>query len=104
MKELKKEVERAVEKELERISENRGERYASAQEAYGAIVEEADEAGEDFESISASMTSLRYGLRRGDNRNDWEAIKTAAVLGACELIQVAAVAVKARRGYGNDNK
>ena len=104
MKELQKEVDAVMSNELRRASQKFGDYYASVHEAYGVIAEEFHEAKMEFERCEMRMTYLLCGLRHAEKRESdetWEHIAELATLGACELIQVAAVAVKAQRGFNN---
>lgn len=104
MKKLTKELRKSMWRELDRASEKHGESFNSPAEAYAVIKEELEEAQENMESLSDSIDYFWESVK--DNINtieDAEWIRKYALSAAAELIQVAAMAKKAMRGYGVNN-
>lgn len=102
MTKLRKAVEGLVDMELVLASEQHGERFRSAHEAYAVILEEFEEAVDEISHIRENL----FGLWNTTKSNDYNGgeysldnIMSAAESAACECIQVAAMAEKALRGY-----
>lgn len=104
MTKLFEDVGRLEREELERASAKFGPRHNSAHEAYAVILEEFNEADEDRFDLEESMKmlwkSVRHNMLGGDvARARLSAIMGAALRCAAEMIQVAAMADKAMRGF-----
>lgn len=100
MKELKKAVKVLMNEEYERAAERFGESFHSPHEAYAVILEEKEEAGLDIERLQARIRWFWINVKRDDTEFQKEALKDIekdALNAACECIQVAAMAYKARR-------
>ena len=102
MEELAKEVIRLVAEEYRRAAAEHGADAHSPHEGYALIKEEVEEAQVEMETLNQRLDHL-WGTVKGDEDQYGPHylmyIKKAAVLGACELIQVAAMAEKALLGY-----
>ena len=102
MEELAKEVIRLVAEEHRRAAAEHGAAAHSPHEGYALIKEEVEEAQVEMETLNQRLDHL-WGTVKGDEDQYGPHylmyIKKAAVLGACELIQVAAMAEKALLGY-----
>lgn len=98
MKELKEAVKVLMHEEYERAAERFGEKFNSPHEAYAVIKEEVEEAQKEMR-YTLGQTEV-YWIRIKENRitdGTLEVIEERALNAACELIQVAAMAYKARR-------
>lgn len=98
MKELKEAVRVLMNEEYERAAERFGEKFNSPHEAYAVIKEEAEEAQNEMRYILGQMEA--YWIRIKENMitdGSLETIEKTALNTACECIQVAAMAYKARR-------
>lgn len=98
MKELKEAVKVLMHEEYERAAERFGEKFNSPHEAYAVIKEEMEEAQKEMR-YTLGQTEV-YWIRIKENRitdGTLEVIEERALNAACELIQVAAMAYKARR-------
>lgn len=107
MNQLTKEVFDLVEKEYQRAAAEHGGAANTPHEGYALIKEEEEEAGDQMSSVSKKITSLWFAVKADDmelQAGYLREIKTAAVLGACELIQTAAMADKAVQGLKNWNE
>ena len=92
-------VEALAAQEYARASEMYGKINNSDHESYAILLEEVDEASEEFQRITSAMQALWICIK-SDMSNDDKAkrlalIYRAASYGACELIQVVAMAHKA---------
>lgn len=104
MEELIKDVESLVDDEYRRAAAEHGPAARSPHEAYALIKEEIEEADEEMESLHQRLEHIWTGVKADETRfypDYLRSIKKAAVLGACELIQVAAMADKALVGHEN---
>ena len=102
MDELIKEVVRLVAEEHKRAAVEHGAAAHSPPEGYALIKEEVEEAQAEMESIAQRLDHLWTCVKNDENHygpHYLMYIKKAAVLGACELIQVAAMSEKALLGY-----
>ena len=101
MEELMKAVSALVGEEYQRAAAEHGGAANTPHEGYALIKEEEAEAGDQMSTVSQKVTALWWSVK-GDNlgaqREYLDEIRTAAILGACELIQVAAMADKAVEG------
>ncbi len=97
MKELIKQVQKLAEKEYNRASKLHGNAFHSPHEALGALMEEKCEAGFEHECLEKSVDAFLNCVMKNVNTDVvLEDIEKYATLAACELIQVAAMARKAR--------
>lgn len=102
MKKLIESVDLIVNEEYDRASKDHGERFHSQHEAYAVIKEEMEEAQEEIEIVDDKLGEFWEAAKRdflyGCNLNAGIIYKRA-MNGACEMIQVAAMAKKALQGY-----
>lgn len=101
MEELMKAVSTLVGEEYHRAAAEHGGAANTPHEGYALIKEEAEEAGEQTDTLGIKITNLWWAVKRDDlasQRLSLSEIRTAAILGACELIQVAAMVDKAVAG------
>ena len=104
MDQLIKDVSKLVVEEYQRAAAEHGPAAHSSHEGYALIKEEAEEAQEQMAIVDQKLTFLWEDVKNdypSIQPNHLSEIKKAAILGACELIQVAAMADKALAGYGN---
>lgn len=100
MKELKEAVKVLMHEEYERAAERFGEKFHSPHEAYAVILEEMEEANAEFEFMGADMNWLWRFIKKDERHNAKKFLKNIelyAINTACECIQVAAMAYKARK-------
>lgn len=103
MTKLKKTVDQLVQSELDLASEQHGERFHSAHEAYAVIREEQDEASQEFQDLRDFLWKFWEEVKANrDGKIELHDIEELAINAACECIQVAAMAQKAQRGYEVD--
>lgn len=102
MDQLIREVTGLVGEEYQRAAAKFGPKNNSPHESYAVLLEEIEEAQEQVSVIQSRMDAFWLTVK-GDAPDAMGAylnsIKRAAILGACELIQVAAMADKALAGY-----
>lgn len=102
MDQLIREVTALVGEEYQRAAAKFGPKNNSPHESYAVLLEETEEAQEQVSVIQKRMDAFWLTVK-GDAPDAMGAylnsIKRAAILGACELIQVAAMADKALAGY-----
>lgn len=101
MKQLTEEVSALVEKEYQRAASEHGGAANTPHEGYALIKEEEEEAGDQMSLVSQKVVSLWWAVKADDlamQAGLLGEIRAAAILGACELVQVAAMAEKAIRG------
>lgn len=99
MQKLVEEVKELVEREYGRAGVTFGLSNHSDHESFAIIMEELDEAGEEFDSFFKQL-GLFWALVKSnasDNEkfNQLKRMEVTALLAACEMIQVAAMAKKA---------
>lgn len=99
MDKLIEEVKQLVEAEYGRSSARYGLTHNSDHEAFAVLLEEFQEAEDEVRFCGSAIERLWKRIK-DDSHNDLKMeslalIKTKALLGACELIQVAAMAKKA---------
>lgn len=102
MKELVDGVIRLVSEEYGRAAAEHGGAAHSPHEGYALIKEEVEEAQAEMETLNQRLGHLWTSVKSDEDQygpHYLVYIKKAAVLGACELIQVAAMAEKALLGY-----
>lgn len=91
-----------VEEEYKRAAAKFGPKNHSPHESYAVLLEETEEAQEQVAVLQSRMDAFWLTVK-GDATDAMGAylnsIKKAAILGACEFIQVAAMADKALEGY-----
>lgn len=101
MKKLTEEVSTLVRNEYQRAAAAHGGAANTPHEGYALIKEEEEEAGDQMSLVSKKVTSLWWAVKADDlelQAGYLTEIRYAAILGACELIQVAAMADKAIEG------
>ena len=102
MKELVDGVIRLVSEEYRRAAAEHGGAAHSPHEGSALIKEEIEEAQAEMETLNQRLDHLWGTVKNDEDQygpHYLMYIKKAAVLGACELIQVAAMAEKALLGY-----
>lgn len=112
MEELVKAISALVGEEYQRAAAEHGGAANTPHEGYALIKEEEEEAGDQMSVVSQKVTALWWVVKADDlasQRMYLSEIRTAAILGACELIRVAAMADKSVEGLrklmggGGDN-
>lgn len=101
MDKLIEEVQSVIEKEYARASAEHGRMHNSDHEAYAVTLEELDEAAEEIQSCWSALSKFWEYVKENNNYlpfrlNSMKLVQEKALLGACELIQVAAMAYKAQ--------
>ena len=102
MKVLYDSLEQIMKEEYDRATERFGLYHNTPSEAYGVILEEAEESEEAVIRMKNELAFFWRYVRENDDSKSIDAAKEimhAALLGACELIQTAAMAYKAQQGY-----
>ena len=99
MENLMEEVKECVEHEYSRASDNYGPTNHSDHESCAIILEEFEEARSELNALSGELDSFWQAVKANDDNDAKQVllkvIYMRAMLGACELIQVAAMAHKA---------
>lgn len=102
MDELMKEVSRLVGEEYQRAAAEHGGAANTPHEGYALIKEEVEEAKEELVGVENQLGRLWNCVKSNDSklalRRHVDRIKHQAIIGACELIQVAAMAEKTAEG------
>ncbi len=101
MEELMREVSVLVDKEYEWAARVHGGAASSPHEGYALIKEEVEEAAEDMERLKEKLDFLWANVKNDAEdmiSRNFEDMKSMAIAGACELIQVAAMADKGIEG------
>jgi len=101
MEELIKSVSRLVGEEYRRAATAHGGAASSPHEGYALTKEETDEAHDQIICVEHLMDSLWLAVKADDIQSQpkiLRRIRNEAIKGACELIQVAAMANKAIAG------
>lgn len=106
MTKLKESVKGLVKAELLMASKDYGDRFHSAHEAYAVILEEYEEAKEEFDNMEYPLSSFWGCARFRDYSGDvfnahLSDLEKVAIRAACECIQIAAMARKAQTEYGD---
>jgi hypothetical protein len=107
MKKLKESVKGLVKAELLMASKDYGDRFHSAHEAYAVILEEYEEAKEEFDNMEYPLSSFWDCVRFPSYSESHEPnshlsdLENTAIRAACECIQIAAMARKAQVEYGD---
>lgn len=102
MDELIKEIVRLVAEEHKRAAVEHGAAARSPHEGYALIKEEVEEAQSEMESLAQRLDHLWTCVKSDEDQYGPHYLKQigkAAVLGACELIQVAAMTETAMMCY-----
>ena len=102
MDQLIKEVTDLAVREYQRAASKCGPNNNSPHESYAVLLEETEEAQEQVVALQNRMDAFWLTVKSDATGSQGALlvdIKRAAVLGACELIQVAAMADKALAGY-----
>ncbi len=102
MYQLIQEVTGLVDEEFHRAAAVHGAAAHSPHEGYALIKEEYEEAQEQMAALNQQIDHYWAEVRADETEYHpqyLDAIKRAAILGACELIQVAAMADKALATY-----
>lgn len=87
--------------ELARAVAKYGPGFHSPEEGYGVIAEEIMEAQEETALLPQMLTALLHGVHDGEIRQTvLDDMESAAVRGACEMLQVAAMCRKFRQSGG----
>lgn len=100
MKELKEAVKVLMHEEYERAAERFGESFHSPYEAYAVILEEAEEAESDLKYFKMLLEYYWCDVKKNDMEHQNSMLKEVektALNAACECIQLAAMAYKARK-------
>lgn len=100
MTKLVNEVEELVECEYGRAGAQHGLIHHSDHEAYAILLEELEEAKDEVRFCESALTrfwdQIKRNVKSEDSKlNSLNLVYNNAILGACELIQVAAMAKKA---------
>lgn len=104
MEELVKAISVLVGEEYQRAAAEHGGAANTPHEGYALTKEEVDEAREQMDAVCQNITDLWCAVKADDlprQRAILVNIRRAAILGACELIQVAAMADKSTQGLVN---
>lgn len=101
MDKLIEEVKELIEKEYGRASVEHGPKHHSDHEAYAVILEELDEAKDEVRFCQSALDKFWQYVKDDNNYlpfrlNGMKLVYEKALLGAFELIQVAAMAHKAQ--------
>jgi hypothetical protein len=101
MNEMMSEINKMMMDEAERIIEKYGQ-FADNNHFYGVIIEELEEADEDFTSILPILNKIWSEIRKKEDISvtDLRTIELFCEKTIEELIQVAAVCIKLRRKFG----
>lgn len=102
MEQLIDSVQNLVSEEYERAAARYGRQHSSQHEAFAVILEEYQETCTDVEEVGNRIDEFWKNVCTDDvTQNEPIAmqIHNAALLAACEAIQVAAMALKAVHGY-----
>ena len=98
-------VEVLVDKELQAALEEYG-LFASKHEAYAVILEEADEAKEELETLEMCLKNLWEAIKENDTVQIplcVHDVKRVAIDLVCEAIQIAAMCRKYEETFGGEN-
>ena len=99
MDELIEAVKALIREEYERTAKKFGGNFNSPHEAYAVILEEAQEAGLELMDLKYAIDLFWESVKKDDTeyQDALRNIEKYALNAACECIQVAAMAYKARR-------
>lgn len=101
MEELMRSVSTLVDKEHEWSNKVHGPAFHSLHEGYAVIKEEVEEADEEMDRLKKKLGFLWENVKNDAEdvaQRNFEDMKSMAIAGACELIQVAAMADKGIEG------
>lgn len=105
MTKLKKAVQKLVDQELAMACNDHGDRFNSAHEAFAVIREEQEEVGMEMHALNEQMSDFWINVKcDSDHISNLCRIEENAINLACEAVQVAAMAMKAQRGYEVDDE
>lgn len=99
MQELINKVQELVAFELERANTIHPPKFNSMHEAYAVILEEYEEAKEEFDHMAYPMHCMWFKTKENNIEGALiyaDGVETRAIMAAAELIQVAAMCRKAR--------
>ena len=102
MEELVKAISALAGEEYQRAAAEHGGAANTPHEGYALTKEEVDEAREQMDAVCQNVTDLWCAVKADDLPRQKEhlvKLRWAAILGACELIQVAAMTDKAVEGF-----
>lgn len=104
MDELYNSLEIIMKEEYDRATKKFGCKHNSLHEAYAVMLEEKEEAADSLESVRLELDE--FWMKTRNDRQETinvtaENIIGQALLGACEFIQVAAMAYKTLNGFAN---
>lgn len=96
MTKLVRKMDSLVDDELAMANNQHGFFFKNSAEAWGVIEEEYEEAEDKVGILEIALQKWKYKVRTEDasREEDLQAIKEKAIYGACELVQVAAMAEK----------
>ena len=97
MKELKEAVKVLMNEEYERAAKKFGGNFNSPHEVYAVILEEVEEAGDEFDCIRGYLAEYWDCVKNNEVGEWFLYIEKSAIQAAAECIQIAAMAYKARR-------
>ena len=97
MIELKEAVRALMREEYERAAERFGESFHSPHETYAVILEEVEEAGDEFDCIRGYLAEYWDCVKNNEVGEWFLYIEKSAIQSAAECIQIAAMAYKARK-------
>ena len=97
---LRKAVEEMAQKEYTLAAGQHGAQFHSAHEAYAVMLEEVQECEEELKEVNCFLAQT-WANARNDEKDitPLTLIHFRAINTACEAIQVAAMALKATKGY-----
>lgn len=101
MEELMRAVSALVDKEYEWAAKAHGGAANTPHEGYALIKEEVEEAAEEMDRLKKKLDFLWQNVKNDAEDmipRNFEDMKSMAIAGACELIQVAAMADKGIEG------
>ena len=101
MDDLIREISRLAREEYQRAAAEHGGAANTPHEGYALIKEEEEEAADQMSTVIQKAKTLWWSVKSdnlGTQRQCLDEIRIAAILGACELVQVAAMADKALEG------
>lgn len=103
MEKLLEDMRKAMHEELDRATAKHGEKHHSPAEAYAVMLEEVEEAQDQIDSLCCDVGNFWEEVKNNWNTLECaDSIREHALSAAADLIQVAAMAQKAIRGYEVD--
>lgn len=97
-----KALESLAKKEYENASAEHGNKFNTPHEAYAVMKEEYEEAEKELNNIDVGLNKHFWKHTKDDNTFTNETVQEIyvdAILGAYELLQLAAMAYKTNKGY-----